>query len=262
MRHCLLATLVALIILHAPGFATAQNPPALFRDENVPATCSAVCRAQGKLLTTLDKWTPAERLEKLFGPPFKNIRNKRFEMTWWGGEQVDLFIVRMRTSESPIGIAVFARGANAFSQSPDIETPFWKGSERLSLAKVSILDAVVWDKKDLETNDRDDKVIFANERLGLGFSPLMTLGKQSEWQELSFLFPLTACEADQEESVNFSDYSCDIAAEVQAIGLFWTLEPFDKIADGEVPSRDLLEFVSDYWFWGISERDSDSLDED
>ena len=254
LHTCLLLAALAF----GTSLANAQNPPAYFREEDTPSTCAEKCKAQKTLITTLDEFTPRPRLEMLFGAPFKIVHNKRYLLTWYGGEQVDLFVLQERDSQEPQAFATIPRGL-ASEDAPNVPTTFWSDDDkRLDLDDISLAQAITWDQQDLDTGERkNDDVQFVNAKLGFGFTPLMSRAKLSEGRAFSLLFALNGAGCDKQlgdEQLKFATLKCSKATTTKASGVFVSLKRRDKQAPDD-PSLHLLQFLADYLLFGQTESD-------
>ena len=225
----LLACLVLAVLAFGSSLANAQDhPPANFREEDTPSTCAEKCKQQKTLITTLDEFTPRPRLEMLFGAPFKIVHNKRYLLTWYGGEQVDLFVLQERDSQEPQAFATIPRGLVS-EDAPNVPTIFWSDdNKRLDLADISLAQAITWDQQDLDTGERkNDAVQFVNAKLGFGFTPLISRAKLSDGREFSLLFALDGAGCDKQlgdEQLTFAPLKCSKAATTKASGIFVSLK--------------------------------------
>ena len=194
----------------------------------------------------------------LFGAPFKIVHNKRYLLTWYGGEQVDLFVLQERDSQEPQAFATIPRGL-ASEDAPNVPTTFWSDADkRLDLDDISLAQAITWDQQDLDTGERkNDDVQFVNAKLGFGFTPLFSRAKLSDGRAFSLLFALNGAGCDKQlgdEQLKFATLKCSKAATTKASGIFVSLKKRDKQAPDD-PSIYLLQFLADYLFLGKTESD-------
>ncbi len=163
----LFACLLLAALAFGTSLANAQTAPAYFREDDTPSTCAEKCKQQKTLITTLDEFTPRQRLEMLFGAPFKIVHNKRYLLTWYGGEQVDLFVLQERDSQEPQAIATIPRGLAA-NDAPNVPATLWSDdNKRLDVGDITLAQAITWDQQDLDTGARkNDDVQFVNAKLG------------------------------------------------------------------------------------------------
>jgi hypothetical protein len=254
----LLACLVLAVLAFGTSLANAQTAPAYFREEDTPSTCAEKCKQQKTLITTLDEFTPRQRLEMLFGAPFKIVHNKRYLMTWYGGEQVDLFVLQERDSQEPQAFATIPRGL-ASTDAPNVPATLWSDdNKRLDLDDITLAQALTWDQQDLDTGERkNDDVQFVNANLGFAFTPLLLRGKLSEEREFSLLFALNGAGCDKQlgdADLKFATLKCTKAATTKASGVFVALKKrVDQAPDD--PSIHLLQFLADYLFTGETESE-------
>jgi len=254
----LFACLLLAALAFGASLANAQTAPAYFREDDTPSTCAEKCKQQKTLITTLDEFTPRQRLEMLFGAPFKIVHNKRYLLTWYGGEQVDLFVLQERDSQEPQAIATIPRGLAA-NDAPNVPATLWSDdNKRLDVGDITLAQAITWDQQDLDTGARkNDDVQFVNAKLGYGFSPLMSRAKLSEEREFSLLFALNGAGCDKQlgdEQLKFASLKCSKAATTKASGIFVSLKKRDKQAPDD-PSIYLLQFLADYLLSGETESD-------